>query len=85
MSVYKEFAQHLSKTNSEYCMETPSMVKTHEFVDNLIHLLFPIKLNCGIDEVSIELELERCAVMLKEYCWCFLSKVGPVILRFCGG
>ena len=47
-------------------MEAPSMVKTHEFVDNLIHLLFPIKLDCGINQTNIELELERCSVKLKE-------------------
>jgi serine O-acetyltransferase len=66
MSMYIEFAQHLSNTNKGYCMEAPSMVKTHEFVDNLIHLLFPIKLDCGINQTNIELELERCSVKLKE-------------------
>ncbi len=66
MNPYKHFAQHLSSSNNKYCVEAPSMLKTHEFVDNLINILFPIKLNCGINEIEIELELERCSVKLKE-------------------
>ncbi|MFC2080202.1 serine O-acetyltransferase [Bacteroidota bacterium] len=47
-------------------MEVPSMVKTQKFVEDLIHILFPIKLDCKIEEAEVELELERCAVELKE-------------------
>lgn len=66
MSIYREFAQYLSSSNKQYCMETPSMVKTHEFVDNIIHLLFPIKLNCQTDEKSLESELEKCSANLMD-------------------
>lgn len=66
MNDLKKFAKHLSSMNRGYCMEAPSMVKTHQFVENIIHILFPIKLDCKIDEVEVEMELERCSVELKE-------------------
>jgi serine O-acetyltransferase len=66
MTDYKKFAKHLSSVNRGYCMEAPSMVKTHEFVEHIIQLLFPIKLDCKINEAEIEFELERCSVELKE-------------------
>ncbi|MDA3822927.1 MAG: serine O-acetyltransferase [Bacteroidales bacterium] len=47
-------------------MEAPSMVKTHVFVENIIHILFPIKLDCKIEESEVELELEKCEVELRE-------------------
>ena len=66
MSDIKKFARHLSSMNKGYCMEAPSMVKTQEFVENIIHILFPIKLDCKIDAAEIEIELERCEQELKE-------------------
>lgn len=66
MSDFKKFARHLSSMNKGYCMEAPSMLKTQEFVDNLVHVLFPIKDDCRVEESEIELELERCSVELKE-------------------
>lgn len=66
MSDLKQFAHHLSSMNNGYCMEAPSMLKTQAFVDNLVHLLFPIKAGCNIDESNILLELERCKFELKE-------------------
>ncbi|MCF8224427.1 MAG: serine O-acetyltransferase [Bacteroidales bacterium] len=52
--------------NRGYCMEAPSTVKTHTFVENIVHILFPIKLDCKIEESEVELELGRCALELKE-------------------
>lgn len=66
MSDLKKFAKHLSSMNKGYCMEAPSMVKTHQFVESIIHILFPIKLDCKIDAAEVELELERCSVELKD-------------------
>ena len=53
------FAKRLSQINNKYCMEVPSMTATHEFTDQLIHTLFPIKRNCMIHagEITAELEL----------------------------
>jgi len=65
MSDLKTFSKHLSAMNQGFCMEAPSMVKTHQFVDNLVHILFPIKLNCKVDENEIRFELERCSLELK--------------------
>ena len=47
-------------------MEVPSVPATHDFVDNLIHTLFPIKRNCATDPESIAMEMDRCAIKLKE-------------------
>jgi serine O-acetyltransferase len=66
MSDLKKFAKHLSSMNKGYCMEAPSMVKTHLFVEDIIHILFPIKLDRKIEESEVELELEKCAVELRE-------------------
>ena len=60
------FAQRLSEFNSSYCMATPSMVETHAFVDNMIQTLFPIKRNCVVDPEGIAIEMDRCAIKLKE-------------------
>jgi serine O-acetyltransferase len=66
MDAMKEFAQHLSEVNTRNCMEVPSMVKTHAFVDDLIHVLFPIKSNCILNPEEILLELDRCSIKLRE-------------------
>ena len=62
----KTFAQRLSEFNSGYCKDVPSMVQTHDFVDNLIHTLFPIKRNCVVDAGEIAIEMDRCAIKLRE-------------------
>ncbi len=66
MSDLKKFAKHLNSMNKGYCMEAPSMVKTHHFVEDIINILFPIKLDCRIEIEEVEMELERCSVELKE-------------------
>ncbi len=66
MQSFKEFSDYLSRINSNYCMEVPSMLRTHEFVDNLINLLFPIKADCRISPDQIEAGLERCAIRMRE-------------------
>jgi serine O-acetyltransferase len=63
---FKTFASHLSTTNKGFCMEAPSMIKTREMVDSLIHILFPLKDECRLEEDDIQIELERCAVQMKE-------------------
>jgi serine O-acetyltransferase len=62
----KIFARRLSEFNSGYCMDVPSMLQTQEFTENLIHTLFPIKRNCVVDEGELTIELDRCAIQLKE-------------------
>jgi serine O-acetyltransferase len=62
----QHFARTLSEFNTRYCMEVPSMVQTHEFVDSMVQTLFPIKHNCMVDADEISIELDRCAIKLKE-------------------
>lgn len=60
------FAKRLSEFNTQYCTEVPSMVHSHEFVELLVQTLFPIKRNCIVDPGEIALEMDRCAIKLKE-------------------
>ncbi|MEN8202399.1 MAG: serine O-acetyltransferase [Bacteroidota bacterium] len=62
----RAFARRLSEFNSGYCMEVPSVIQTHDFVDNLIHTLFPVKRACLMDPEEIAIEMDRCAIKLKE-------------------
>ncbi len=66
MDQLKKFAHQLSEKNKEFCMEAPSMVKTHEFVDHLVHILFPIKVDCLQEEDSIGAALENSEILLLE-------------------
>jgi serine O-acetyltransferase len=62
----RSFAERLSKFNTQFCREVPSVRHTHEFVDSIIHTLFPIKQNCLVDAAEIGIELEQCAIKLQE-------------------
>ena len=66
MNESSAFAKRLSEFNSGYCREVPSLLQTHDFVDNLIHTLFPIKRGCLVDPEEIAIEMDRCAIKLKE-------------------
>jgi serine O-acetyltransferase len=60
------FAKRLSEFNTRNCMEVPSLAKAHEFVDNLILTLFPVKMNCPVAPEEIGIQMDRCAIRLKE-------------------
>jgi len=62
----KAFASRLSQFNSGYCADVPSKALSQQFIDNLIHALFPIRQNCAVDEEEIAIELDRSAVKLRE-------------------
>jgi serine O-acetyltransferase len=65
-SDHQTFAKRLSEFNSTNCQEVPSMIQTHHFVDNLVQTLFPIKHNCSVDPGEIAIEMDRCAIKLRE-------------------
>lgn len=62
----QDFARRLSQFNSGYCAEVPSKKLSHEFIENLIHALFPIRQKCAVDEEEIVIELDRSRVKLRE-------------------
>jgi serine O-acetyltransferase len=62
----RAFATRLSQFNSGYCADVPSMVLSQQFIENLIHALFPIRKSCAVDEGEIAIELDRSAVKLRE-------------------
>ena len=61
-----EFAEYLHSVNNGYCSDVPSMTETHRFVDDIIHLLFPIKENKNITLREVERNLGRLKLTLKE-------------------
>ncbi len=75
---HKAFAERLSEFNTGYCMDVPSMVQTHDFVDNLIHTLFPIKRHCVVDAGEIAIEIDRCAIKLKELLYSIRKSLGSL-------
>lgn len=58
MSKIENFCEYLSNRNVKYCKTVPSLTGTHNFVDELINFLFPIK----SDKISSLQEIE-----LKQY------------------
>jgi len=62
----RAFASRLSQYNSGYCADVPSMELSKQFIENLVHALFPIRQNCAVDEEEISIELDRSAVKLRE-------------------
>ena len=61
-----DFAEYLDSINQSYCSDVPPMLDSHIFVDDLIHLLFPIKVNKNISKFEIEIQLERMELRLKQ-------------------
>ena len=57
----RDFARQLSQYNSRYCGDVPSKELSHQFIENLIHALFPIRQNCAVDEDEIAVELDPSA------------------------
>lgn len=60
------FAEYLDSINQSYCSDVPPMTDSQVFVDDLIHLLFPIKTNKNITKFEIEIQLERMQLRLKQ-------------------
>jgi serine O-acetyltransferase len=62
----KSLVTYLESINNSYCSEVPSVVDTHSFVDDLINLLFPIRINRSYRAQEIEIRLDRLQLRLKE-------------------
>ena len=62
----KDFVRRVTEFNTSHSTTVPSMVETRDFTGNLIHTLFPIKRNLVAQEAKISLEMDRCAIKLKE-------------------
>jgi serine O-acetyltransferase len=60
------FAKRLSVFNSGYCAVVPAREPSRQFLESLIHALFPIRQNCAVDEGEITVELDRAAARLEE-------------------
>jgi serine O-acetyltransferase len=67
MNVNKsELARRLSQYNAEYCANVPNKELSQQFIDKLIHALFPIRQSCAVGEEEIARELDRSAMLLRE-------------------
>jgi serine O-acetyltransferase len=54
---FGEFARKLHSVNHHYCREVPSLAATHRFINQLIHLLFPIQENKDLSVEEVEVKL----------------------------
>jgi serine O-acetyltransferase len=54
---FGEFARKLHSINHHYCREVPSLAATHRFINQLIHLLFPIQENRDLSVEEVEVKL----------------------------
>ncbi len=63
---HQDFIKRVIDFNTSHSTAVPSMLETREFTGNLIHTLFPIKRNLVAQEAKISLEMDRCAIKLKE-------------------
>ena len=61
-----KFAEYLFSVNNKYCCDVPSMIETHKYVDDFVHLLFPIKDNKILNLRDIQIHLDRMKLRLKE-------------------
>lgn len=61
-----DLARQLSRYNTEYCADVPSKELSQQFIDKLIHALFPIRQSCAVGEEDITRELDRAATLLGE-------------------
>jgi len=71
----KNFIKRVKEFNTSQCMAVPPMEETRQFTRNLIHTLFPIKRNLLADEDKISLEIDRCAIRLKELLYSIRSSL----------
>lgn len=62
----KDFAKYLVSINKSYCSEVPSVLEANSFVDDLVNLLFPIRINKNLSIQEIEIRLDRMKLRLKE-------------------
>ena len=62
----QSFADILYTKNHSFCTDVPSMIDTHQFVDDILVLLFPIKGNRILNKREIEIRLDRMKLRLKE-------------------
>ena len=61
-----EFALLIYSTRNNLCCDVPSMTETHKYVDDFIHLLFPLKDNKNLSLRDIQMHLDRMRLKLKE-------------------
>jgi len=61
-----DFVKRVREFNARHCLAVPSLKETREFTDHLIDALFPIKRNLEPKEEDIAMEMEQCAIELKE-------------------
>jgi serine O-acetyltransferase len=75
IDMQKNFIKRVKQFNTLQCMAVPPMDETRQFTRSLIHTLFPIKRNLLADEDKISLEMDRCAIRLKELLYSIRSSL----------
>jgi len=54
MSPIKNFPKKLLSVTQSFCHEVPSLTKTHEFINEFINFLFPIRVDKSVSLLQME-------------------------------
>ena len=60
------FVEMLMQINKSCSSKVPTILETHAYIDDLVHLLFPIKDNCQLEPAEIEVSFAKMRLRLKE-------------------
>ena len=66
MVTLKEFPNYLFDQYNKFRKEVPSMIKAHNFTDNIINFLFPVKTERRCTQPQIELNLAQLQLDFKD-------------------
>ena len=66
MTTLKDFSSYLFKQYKNFRKEVPSMEKGHNFTDNLINFLFPVKAERRCTKPQIELNMAQLQIDFKD-------------------
>ncbi len=66
MTTLKDFPEFLLKQYKNFRKEVPSMTKGHNFTDNLINFLFPVKAERSCTKPQIDLNLAQLQIDFKD-------------------
>ncbi len=75
MNTIQNFPEHLLKQYNDFRKEVPSMIKSHQFTDNIISFLFPFKADKKCTLPQIELNLAQLQIDFRD----LLDPLEPIL------
>jgi len=65
MSPVKNFPKKLLSVTQSFCHEVPSLTKTHEFINDTVNFLFPIRIEKSASLLQLEATWEELQLQFK--------------------